>query len=88
MNFIRRWIVVGILIVFAVLSFSKGLNLWSLRSNVDGNGIGIHFLVFEISDSVSSESILNYSIGFFTLSSIALIISIVFIRKNLLQHTQ
>jgi hypothetical protein len=88
MKFIKRWIGVGILILFTVVLFSKGLNLWFLGTNVDGDGVGINFLVFEINDSVSADSLPTYTFGFFVLSLIFLIISIMVIRTKLKTQTQ
>jgi len=78
-----RWVIAVILILFAVISFNKGLDLWFLRTHVDGDGIGVHFLVFEINDRVSEESIPSYAIGFFISSLVALLLSVVFIRENI-----
>lgn len=83
MNNISRWVIAGALILFAILLLNKGLHLWSLGTNADGDGIGVHFLGFEIHDRVPEESIPSYAIGFFISSLIALIISIAFAGMNL-----
>ncbi|MEH7382627.1 hypothetical protein V7138_19340 [Bacillus sp. JJ1533] len=76
MNYSSRWIVALILMVFTILLFKNGIDLWSLGTNVDGAGTGIYFLGLEINDRVREENIPLYSIGFFISSIVALIISI------------
>lgn len=83
MNLISRWVIAVVLILFAVLFFNKGLDLWSLGTNVDGDGIGVYFLVFEINDRVPEESIPTYTIGFYISSVVAFIISIALVAINL-----
>jgi hypothetical protein len=60
----------------------KGLELWSLGTNVDGDGIGIHFLGLEINDRVSEASIPTYAVCFFVVSFITLLIAFYSYRKN------
>lgn len=36
---VYKWIVVGILLVLAILSASKGMELWAIGTDVDGAGI-------------------------------------------------
>lgn len=43
MNAINRWIVFTFLAFITVLMVNKGIDLWSLGTNVDGDGIGVHF---------------------------------------------
>lgn len=62
----------------ATLAF-KGVDLWSLGTNVDGDGIGIHFIGFEINDRVPKASIPVYAIGFLASSLVTLLIGIVLI---------
>jgi hypothetical protein len=83
MNSITRWVIAVVLILFAVLLFNKGLDLWSLGTNVDGDGIGVYFIAFEINDRVSEEKIPSYAIGFLISSFVAFIISILFVGMNL-----
>lgn len=83
MNNISRWVIAGVLILFGVLLLNKGLELWSLGTDVDGDGIGVFFLGFEINNRVPEESILSYAIGFFISSLVALIVSGAFVRTNL-----
>lgn len=80
---IFRWILPVTLILFAVLLFYKGVELWSLRTNTDGDGIGVHFLGFEINDRVDEKSISSYAIGFFISSFVAVIGSTAYLGTNL-----
>lgn len=54
---------------------NKGINLWSIGTNVDGDGIGIYFLVFEINDRVLTADIRKYAICFFVTSVLAILVS-------------
>lgn len=83
MNTIKRWIVAVILILFAVLLFYKGLELSSLGTNVDGDGIGVYFFAIEINDRVPEERIPFYAQGFFITSFVVFIITILFVRLNI-----
>ncbi|MGM0878076.1 MAG: hypothetical protein ACQEWV_26005 [Bacillota bacterium] len=85
MNAIIRWIV---FIFFAFITFlmvNKGFELWSLGTNVDGDGIGIHFLGLEINDRVPEASIPTYAIGFFVASLLTLFIAFALVRKTFLK---
>jgi hypothetical protein len=81
MNTKILWVIIAILSFTTVLLVNKGLDLWSLRTNVDGNGIGIYFLGFEINDRVPEKSIPPYAIGFFAASLITMTIATALIRK-------
>lgn len=83
MKYFSRWVIAGVLILIGVLLLNKGLDLWSLGTNVDGDGVGVHFLGLEINDRVQEESIPSYAIGFFISSLIALLLSIAFVGKSL-----
>lgn len=83
MNTSSRWIIAVILLSFAILLFNKGLELRSLGTNVDGDGIGVYFYAFEINDRVPEERIQSYASGFFTSCFVVFIISILFVRMNL-----
>ncbi|GAA0489596.1 hypothetical protein GCM10008986_14310 [Salinibacillus aidingensis] len=83
MKRIRRWFVAVVLVLLTVLFLNKGLNLWSLGSNVDGQGIGLSLLGFEINDRVLEESIPSYATGFFILAGIAFVISMILVGMNL-----
>ncbi|WP_042148314.1 hypothetical protein [Paucisalibacillus sp. EB02] len=83
MNKIGRWFIVCVLILFGVLLLNKGLDLRSLGTNVDGDGIGVYFLGVEINDRVPEEGISSYAVGFFISSFLALIASLTFIGINL-----
>ena len=65
-----RWTTVSVLFVLAVLFANKGMDLWALGTDVDGAGIGVYFLIFEINDRVDEMSIPTYAIGFFIASGV------------------
>ncbi|WP_202908628.1 hypothetical protein [Halalkalibacillus sediminis] len=83
MNNISRWLIAGVLILFGFLLLNKGLDLWSIGSDVDGEGIGLYFLGIEINDRVPEESIPSYAVGFFISSLVVLILSATIVRTNL-----
>ncbi|UYZ23968.1 hypothetical protein [Mesobacillus jeotgali] len=83
MNTTSRWIIAVILFLFAVLLFNKGLDLRSLGTDVDGDGIGVYFFAMEINDRVPEESIPSYANGFLISSFVVFIISILFVWMNL-----
>jgi len=87
MNAIIRWIVFIFLIFIAFQLVNKGLELRSFGTNIDGEGIGIHFLGLEINDRVSEENISTYAVGFFISSMIILLAALVFIGKKILSKT-
>lgn len=60
---------------------NKGLELWSLGTNIDGEGVGIHFLGLEINDSAPEENIPTYAVGFFVTSFITLLIAFTLVRR-------
>ncbi|CAM3540751.1 hypothetical protein GCM10009865_07670 [Aeromicrobium ponti] len=73
----KRILLLSFLAFLTVALAFKGLDLWSLGTNVDGNGIGIHFLGFEINDRVPKASIPVYAIGFLASSLVTLLTGIV-----------
>ncbi|MFT4414285.1 hypothetical protein ACLM5H_10550 [Fredinandcohnia humi] len=77
MNNVSRWIVAFTLMTFTVLLFKNGIDLWSLGTNVDGEGIGVYFLGFEVNDRVPEGNIPLYAKGFFISSLVAFFVSIV-----------
>lgn len=78
-----KWIAVGILLVLAAISASKGMDLWSLGTDVDGAGIGVYFLSFEINDRVAEMSIPAYAIGFFVASGVLALAALALAARNL-----
>ncbi|MFC0273540.1 hypothetical protein ACFFIX_19290 [Metabacillus herbersteinensis] len=81
MNANIRWIVIIFLAFITVLMVNIGMDLWSLGTNVDGDGIGIHFLGIEINEQVPEASIPTYEIGFFVASLISLLIAFALVGK-------
>ncbi len=59
-----RWSGFVFLLVVAGLLLSKGMDLRSIGTVVDGSGIGVNFLFFEINDRVPAHRIPVYAYGF------------------------
>ena len=76
MKTIYRWSIFVFLIVVTILLFSKGMDLRSIGTDVDGAGIGVYFLFFEINDRVPTQSIPTYAYGFFIASIITALVAI------------
>ncbi|KPB03263.1 hypothetical protein [Bacillus sp. CHD6a] len=87
MNLKIRWVVSILLVIFTILFISKGLQLWSYGSNVDGGGIGVYFLGLEINDKVLEVNIPVYAIGFFIAGLSTLLMSIINITRLILKLT-
>jgi len=62
------------------------MDLRSLGTNVDGDGIGVHFLFFEINDRVLEKSIPSYANGFFIASIVTALAAIYVAGKTTLRH--
>ncbi|WLD92498.1 hypothetical protein [Alkalihalobacillus sp. AL-G] len=71
----KSWILPVFFFVISILLAGKGLELRSLRTDVDGTGMGVYFLFIEINDSVPEKNIPSYAFGFFISSLISLLIS-------------
>ncbi|MFC6040744.1 hypothetical protein ACFPYN_15055 [Paenisporosarcina macmurdoensis] len=80
-----RWGVFVLLIALTVLLINKGMDLRSLGTNVDGTGIGVHFLFLEINDRVPENSIPSYANGFFIVSLMTALAALVLAGLNLLR---
>ena len=85
MKIYYRWGVFVLLIAVTVLLINKGMDLRSLGTNVDGTGIGVHFLFLEINDRVPEKSIPSYANGFFIASLVTALAALVLAVKNLLR---
>jgi len=80
---IYRWSIFVVLIVVTILLFSKGIDLRSIGAeDVDGAGIGVYFLFFEINDRVPTQSIPTYAYGFFVASIITALAAIFVVGKK------
>lgn len=66
----KKFVLAAIFLIFGVLTLLKFFELNNV-GYVDGGGIGVYFLGFEISDKVPTEKIIKYALGFL-ISSIAL----------------
>ncbi|OXS77798.1 hypothetical protein [Domibacillus enclensis] len=80
MNSFGRWIFLVAFVLITILLVNKGIELWSIGTNVDGAGIGINFLGIEINDRVSEENIPSYACGFFITSAFTLLASIIALK--------
>lgn len=74
---IKRYVLPVTLLVISILLATKGFELRSLGTGVDGTGIGISFLSVEINDSVQEQNIPSYSFGFFASSLLTFLIAFV-----------
>ncbi len=81
MSYTIRWGLSAFLVVLSILMFQKGLQLSDLGTDVDGEGIGVHFLLFEINDSVHERNIPSYAFGFY-ISSIITALSAMLLNMN------
>lgn len=68
MKRMSHWGIFVFLLVLASLLFSTGVDLRSIGPTVDGAGIGVYFMFFEIDDRVPAHSIPMYANGFFVAS--------------------
>ncbi|MFS1511767.1 hypothetical protein VQL36_04920 [Chengkuizengella sp. SCS-71B] len=81
MRIIYRSIFPVVILSIGIMMLLKGAQLWSLGDNVDGDGIGITFLLFEINDTVHTADIPKYTNGFFVAGLITIVISFGFLYK-------
>ncbi|WP_128894668.1 hypothetical protein [Longirhabdus pacifica] len=82
MKTINRFIVPISILFIGVLMLIKGLQLWSIGDNVDGDGIGITFLFFEINDTVLTKDIPKYATIFFIAGTITILTSLIVLLKT------
>lgn len=82
MNRFNRRLLFAVFMLAAVLLAQKGVELKTIGTNVDGSGIGISFLGFEVNDSVLEENIPLYTAGFLLMSVIMLISSVFVFRSG------
>ncbi|HAQ08366.1 MAG TPA: hypothetical protein DCR24_12920 [Bacillus bacterium] len=71
-----RWLLIILLSVISILFLGKGIELWTIFNNVDGDGIGISFIGMSISEGVLKESIPGFALGFTVSSLIPIIVAI------------
>ena len=88
MKLFYKWYAVVILFVLSWSLADKGIELWELGTDVDGAGIGVYFLIFEINDRVAEMNIPMYAIGFFIASVIAVIAALWLAFKASLSNTR
>jgi len=71
-----KWFLVVLLSLFGFLLLEKGIELWTVIDQVDGNGIGLHFLGIEINEVVLKEQLPSYAFGFTAAAIIPLLVAI------------
>lgn len=89
MNLKGRGVLLSIILVFiSILTVVKGIDLWSLGTNVNGDGIGIHILGLELIDRVPETIIPIYAIGFFIISILTISIALILVKKNFINSSK
>lgn len=78
----KQFFLIIFLAFLAVSLGIKGVDLWTIGTNVDGDGIGIHFMGFEINDRVSKDSIPSYAAGFIMTGLATLLLTVLLIAKK------
>ncbi len=76
MKSIKDWVLPVLFVGLSILTVLKGLELRLYGTDVDGQGIGVYFLFFEINDRVPENDIPSYAYGFFISSLLALFIAV------------
>ncbi|SFK34005.1 hypothetical protein SAMN04487936_111121 [Halobacillus dabanensis] len=66
-----------LIMVIAALMLFKAVGLFTVGTNVDGDGIGIHFLGMEINDRVPETEIPMYATQFLMYGSTTLLIALI-----------
>lgn len=87
MSLTGRWILCVFLAFISILMVVKGIDLWSLGTKVDGDGVGIHLLGLEINDNVPEASIQNYATGFFITSILGILTALALVRKTFVKSS-
>lgn len=64
----------------------EGFHLLDSMKHVDGAGIGVYFLFFEINDRVLASDILFYAVSFFVASFAAIIAPFVLSHHKVLKY--
>lgn len=72
--------------LLAFFFVKEGISLMASMRNVDGAGIGVHFLLFEINDRVPASDILFYAIGFFIAGILAAAAPFALFQKKVLRY--
>jgi len=64
------------------------MDLRSSLTNIDGDAIGVHFLIFEINDWVPKKSIPTYANAFIIASIITALVALFVAWKETLRYKQ
>lgn len=73
-------------ILIAFLLLKEGFSLMDRSRNVDGAGIGVYFLLFEINDRVPVRDIPAYANAFFIASGIMALLPFALFNKKVMQY--
>ncbi|MTD31261.1 hypothetical protein [Planomicrobium sp. YIM 101495] len=77
-----KWLFFFSALLCAVLLGAEGFRLWQMGSYVDGAGIGVYFLFFEINDRAAAQDIPFYAGIFFAASAVVLLLSVLPFNKK------
>lgn len=73
-------------ILIAFLLLKEGFSLMDRSRNVDGAGIGVYFLLFEINDRVPVRDIPAYANAFFIASGVMALLAFALFNKKVMQY--
>lgn len=77
-----KWLFFSSVLLCAVLLGAEGFQVWQMGSTVDGAGIGVYFLFFEINDRVAAKDIPFYAGMFFAASVIVSLLAVLPFNKK------
>ncbi|AQQ52595.1 permease prefix domain 1-containing protein [Planococcus lenghuensis] len=81
-----KWISSGLCLFIAYFLLKQGLALQQMGTDVDGEGIGIHFFIFEVNDRVPEENIPHYALRFLTAGVAMMWLSLLVFNKKVLNY--
>lgn len=73
-------------ILIAFLLLKEGFSLMDRSRNVDGAGIGVYFLLFEINDRVPERNIPAYENAFFIAGGVMALLPFALFNKKFMQY--
>lgn len=77
-----KWLFFFSALLCAMLLGAEGFQVWQMGSSVDGAGIGVYFLFFEINDRATAQDIPFYAGMFFAASVIVSLLSVLPFNKK------